>query len=635
MKKITIALFFLVSLSFCLYGLNLSQKTQFSTSAKQVGQVENASSIMGAISNDSKAQQSLALRNSADNINATTSPVADTVFAAPSNLAATVTGRNVSLTWSAPGQGGPGTYISYGGENNDGIGTGGAATFDVAARFTATELANYNGATLTKVKFFPREASATYTVKVWTGGSVSGTTYNAGTIAASQAVASITNEAWNEVTLATPVTINSTQELWIGYELVTTTGYPAGCDAGPQIESKGNMMYFNGTWSTLAQIASSLTYNWNIKGFVQQAGSLKAVALPTTVVEAPAMICNNIGTLQAGNFASTKAHSTERPLANYKVYRDSSFLANATTTTYTDADVSEGIHTYYVTAIYTNPAGESAPSNTVNVTITDGPICDLGFEEATFPPANWSLVDLDGDTYNWGPYAAANAAHTGTLCAASASYNNIVGPLTPDNWLISPPFTVALACNDLTFWVAAQDPSWPDEHYSIKLSTTGATPADFTVNLLSEILANGTWTLKTIPLAAYANQNVRIAFEHHAVTDMFMIKIDDVHLPIYYCSENLDNEVCINRLLSNYPNPFNPETTISFDVMKEAPVSIEVYNVKGQKVKTLVNNVMTAGTHTVVWRGDNNEGNKVTSGVYFYKMNTGSYTEIKKMVMMK
>ena len=562
-------------------------------------------------------------------------PTAPPVFAAPSDLAATVTGSNVNLTWSAPGQGGPGSYISYDGENNDGIGTGGAATFAVAARFTATELADCNGATLTKVKFFPREATATYTVKVWTGGSVSGTTYNAGTVAATQAVASITNEAWNEVNLATPVTINSAQELWIGYEVVTATGYPAGCDAGPQIEGKGNMMYFNNVWSTLSQIASSLTYNWNIKGFVQQAGSLKAVALPTTVVEAPTIVCNNIGTLKAGNFASKKARSTERPLASYKVYRDGSFLANATATTYADANVAEGAHTYYVTAVYTNPAGESVPSNTVNVTISATSGLDFGFEEATFPPTDWSIVDLDGDTYNWESYAATNAAHTGTLCAASASYDNTVGPLTPDNWLITQQFNVLPVNNDLTFWVAAQDASWPSEHYSVKLSTTGAQPADFTVNLLSETLASGTWTQKTIPLAAYANQNIRIAFEHHAVTDMFMIKLDDVHLPVGTATIDQNNVVTANRLMGNYPNPFNPETTISFDVVKEAPVSIDIYNVKGQKVKTLVNNVMTAGTHTVVWRGDNNEGNKVTSGVYFYKMNTGSYTEIKKMVMMK
>ena len=562
-------------------------------------------------------------------------PTAPPVFAAPSDLAATVTGSNVNLTWSAPGQGGPGSYISYDGENNDGIGTGGAATFAVAARFTATELADYNGATLTKVKFFPREATATYTVKVWTGGSVSGTTYNAGTVAATQAVASITNEAWNEVNLATPVTINSAQELWIGYEVVTATGYPAGCDAGPQIEGKGNMMYFNNVWSTLSQIASSLTYNWNIKGFVQQAGSLKAVALPTTVVEAPTIVCNNIGTLKAGNFASKKARSTERPLASYKVYRDGSFLANATATTYADANVAEGAHTYYVTAVYTNPAGESVPSNTVNVTISATSGLDFGFEETTFPPTDWSIVDLDGDTYNWESYAATNAAHTGTLCAASASYDNTVGPLTPDNWLITQQFNVLPVNNDLTFWVAAQDASWPSEHYSVKLSTTGAQPADFTVNLLSETLASGTWTQKTIPLAAYANQNIRIAFEHHAVTDMFMIKLDDVHLPVGTATIDQNNVVTANRLMGNYPNPFNPETTISFDVVKEAPVSIDIYNVKGQKVKTLVNNVMTAGTHTVVWRGDNNEGNKVTSGVYFYKMNTGSYTEIKKMVMMK
>jgi len=89
------------------------------------------------------------------------------------------------------------------------------------------------------------------------------------------------------------------------------------------------------------------------------------------------------------------------------------------------------------------------------------------------------------------------------------------------------------------------------------------------------------------------------------------------------------------RLQGNYPNPFNPETTIRFSVKEATPVTIEIYNTKGQLVKTLINEAKEAGNHSVVWNGKDNSGRSVSSGVYFYKMNAGKYSSTKKMIMMK
>lgn len=89
-------------------------------------------------------------------------------------------------------------------------------------------------------------------------------------------------------------------------------------------------------------------------------------------------------------------------------------------------------------------------------------------------------------------------------------------------------------------------------------------------------------------------------------------------------------------LAQNYPNPFNPETTIAFDMVEDGNVSIEVFNVRGQKVKTLVNEHMTAGeNYSVVWNGTNDAEQKVSSGIYFYKMKAGNYSSTKKMILMK
>jgi hypothetical protein len=92
----------------------------------------------------------------------------------------------------------------------------------------------------------------------------------------------------------------------------------------------------------------------------------------------------------------------------------------------------------------------------------------------------------------------------------------------------------------------------------------------------------------------------------------------------------------VYKLSQNYPNPFNPRTTIKFQVKDLAPVTLKIYNVRGQLVKTLVNDTVTPNiTHAVDWDGRNNAGQQVSSGVYFYKLVTNSFRQTKKMVLLK
>ena len=99
----------------------------------------------------------------------------------------------------------------------------------------------------------------------------------------------------------------------------------------------------------------------------------------------------------------------------------------------------------------------------------------------------------------------------------------------------------------------------------------------------------------------------------------------------------------LTQLGSNYPNPFNPSTTISFSVTQNAMsgsdgssfVSLDIYNSKGQKIKTLVNEVLSAGEHKVMWNGTDNRNASVSSGIYFYKMKAYHYTSVKKMILLK
>ena len=89
------------------------------------------------------------------------------------------------------------------------------------------------------------------------------------------------------------------------------------------------------------------------------------------------------------------------------------------------------------------------------------------------------------------------------------------------------------------------------------------------------------------------------------------------------------------ELSQNVPNPFNPDTKISYALPEAGFVDVEIYNILGQKVKTLVNGYQDAGNYSVTWNGDDEYGSSVASGVYFYRFNSGQYKDIKKMVLMK
>jgi hypothetical protein len=89
-------------------------------------------------------------------------------------------------------------------------------------------------------------------------------------------------------------------------------------------------------------------------------------------------------------------------------------------------------------------------------------------------------------------------------------------------------------------------------------------------------------------------------------------------------------------LSQNYPNPFNPSTSIKFGLPLQAPVTMEIYNILGVKVRTLLHGeVMSAGIHQMEWNGKDDAGVSVTSGVYLYRINAGTFQVTKKMMMLK
>lgn len=145
-------------------------------------------------------------------------------------------------------------------------------------------------------------------------------------------------------------------------------------------------------------------------------------------------------------------------------------------------------------------------------------------------PTGWTIVDADGDGNNWDAQTGISAefeTHSGAGLITSASYINGVGPLTPDNWLITPQINLTSGA-DLTFWAWGQDANYAAERLGVYVSTTGTNATDFTSVL--QITATGVMTEYTVNLSAYVGQNIYIAFRHFDITDMFFLNLDDVQI---------------------------------------------------------------------------------------------------------
>ena len=88
-------------------------------------------------------------------------------------------------------------------------------------------------------------------------------------------------------------------------------------------------------------------------------------------------------------------------------------------------------------------------------------------------------------------------------------------------------------------------------------------------------------------------------------------------------------------LSQNYPNPFNPVTTIGYGIPQSSAVRITVYNMLGEEVTTIENQVLDAGYYFTTWNGQDNLGNVVSAGVYLYQIQAGDFTKTRKLILLK
>ncbi len=317
------------------------------------------------------------------------------VFLPPGNLTANVNNRDVTLNWSSPDIQTLNDWITYSDSYNSGVGLDAAAEFMVAQRYTNSQLVQIgaiNGQ-LTKVRFIGHEPTATYTIKIWTGGSEN--PYNPGNLVLSQLVSgTISPDVWTEVILNTPINIPVTGELWIGYNVNTPLGFPAGADAGPSYDGYSNLIYLDNQWSTLFSLAPAMNYNWCIGGYITGMTN-NIINLPTTQISSRELKNNNINNknlLKSISFSSLNTNPNPvRNLLGYNVFRGNTLLnqtpLSTNVLTYLDQNLDNGEYTYSVTAVYSN--GESIPVS-VTATVTSG-----GLYQEIYLSNGWNIFSVN------------------------------------------------------------------------------------------------------------------------------------------------------------------------------------------------------------------------------------------------
>ncbi len=276
----------------------------------------------------------------------------------PDNLTAQIINSTAALSWEKPTIGNDGTWIHWDREfGNNAIGTGSAIDFDVAQRFDVVDIQPYGRKFLTRIWFYPYVSTCDYSVRVWTGGDISGPQ----NLVVDQHVSNPVIGQWNEVFLITPVPIDGTKELWFGLRCNTSSGHPASVDMGPAENGKGNMIRFSGDWQTLLSLNPDLNYNWSIRGLVEAMDwrSQELTALPDDNSG------NSSGVLSITNNLPDRSLYSPRMLLGYNVYRNDLRINNELVpyNGYTDMNLLLGEASYNVTSVWSNGC-ESEYSNT-------------------------------------------------------------------------------------------------------------------------------------------------------------------------------------------------------------------------------------------------------------------------------
>jgi len=517
---------------------------------------------------------------------------------APDNLIAiTNIDNNVELTWDAIEIGGGEGWIGWDdGVWADALGLNQAAEWDVASRFTEDDMMPYVGGNLTTVKFYPSEPTTNYTVRVWTG-------TQAANLVAEVPVASPVIDAWNEIELPTPVPIVFGEELWVGYQNDQTVAntYPAGMDGGPSVA---------GLWANLGtgwqDLQGDYSNNWLIQGYIEAADGSVVVFNPNR-------------NRNLDGYAIYRSDTSGEP---YDLIGEIEVMDNPY---YLDESPIEGAYNYYVvTAIW---AGNDSPfSNEAFDYVLDADSEVLYHDDGT-SESGYNVGVGKNMAVKFSPYFGGRDAVT--LTHAKIYIETVNTGMTivkawdddgtdgmPGSVLFQYPYTSGVHQG----WNTIEIP----ETNQVDIEDGSFYLGIFEMQGLSEI----------------GFDENSSGYSYNDISGDWEMETDgNIMVRAIIINPNLENEeeiVPVNETaISNYPNPFNPDTMIKLQMPAAGKASIKIYNLKGQMIKTILDDQVESGITTYNWNGTDENGMPVGSGIYFYKLQTDNQTISKKMVLMK
>mgnify|MGYP006279408213 CR=1 FL=1 len=277
------------------------------------------------------------------------------------------------------------------------------------------------------------------------------------------------------------------------------------------------------------------------------------------------------------------APDTENELISYNLYRNNRLFdtVDANILTYTNENLQSGEYSYYLTAEYLQ--GESEPSNIEEVEIL----------------VEYNLQILP-DQVVFETYEDVEAGKEVTLHNLSNTSVELTGFEETGN-LGSAVWTVETSDTEVPCELAMSD------------------SVVFEINL-------------DIPVELREFVTDTISFYTDIDTLQVEISVNEDLVSIISQENNSGFE---SKLMGNYPNPFNPETSISFQLAESSDVELSIYNLKGQLIKRFIKNSLSAGNHNLKWNGKNKNGDSVGSGIYLYKLKIKDQTFIEKCILLK
>ncbi|MCD4651981.1 MAG: choice-of-anchor J domain-containing protein, partial [Candidatus Cloacimonetes bacterium] len=260
-------------------------------------------------------------------------------------------------------------------------------------------------------------------------------------------------------------------------------------------------------------------------------------------------------------------------------------------------------------------------------------ILSEGFD-TSFPPTGWNHVQTHASetwtqqNHNTQPF------HEIDPTSIWSAYCPWVAE-DQDEWLITPQLNLMSDTATLTFWAGYSTDWLENARLYAKLTLDNG---QSWIPLWSAVDDDESWGWRytSVDLSPYIGRTpVRIGFQYVG-NDGDLVALDNVRVTGFGV-DNDDEDIPVPEVLSaiNYPNPFNPETVIEYNLPQRGVVLVEIFNIRGRLLDTLVSGEQKAGLHKVTWSGADCKGKPAASGVYFYRISQKNTRIINKMILIK